>query len=287
MNVELIDYLSMSGTQDRTNEDTFAFEKGNAIVVDGATGLGEEKVFDSFGSDAAWLADFAANYLMQNTVPDSELHSVVLECINSAKFEFNQASRGKVVERYAWPSASFVFVRCRRHKLEFYGLGDCVAYFGGDERVDSFSPLEKFSSFEISWATRHIEKTGGFGSNSDLLSNPETLKDLRAMRSLQNTSQSGVWTLGLEPEASQYVVTKTINNSGISYCLLCSDGFSALVDSYGAFTPDELLNEARTSGLDFLYKELRNIEKVVDPDGKIFPRFKRSDDATAILLKIL
>jgi hypothetical protein len=35
-----------------------------------------------------------------------------------------------------------------------------------------------------------------------------------------------------------------------------------------------------------LYNEIRDIENA-DPDGRKFPRFKKSDDATAIFLKVV
>ncbi len=40
-----------------------------------------------------------------------------------------------------------------------------------------------------------------------------------------------------------------------------------------------------SDGLAGLLQELRHIEREVDPDGTRFPRFKRSDDATALLVK--
>ena len=46
------------------------------------------------------------------------------------------------------------------------------------------------------------------------------------------------------------------------------------------------MQAARTQGLVALGREVREIE-AADPDGKRFPRFKQSDDATALLLKIV
>lgn len=47
----------------------------------------------------------------------------------------------------------------------------------------------------------------------------------------------------------------------------------------------ELIDAALSSGLEPLARELRRIETEVDPDGARFPRFKQSDDATALLLR--
>ena len=46
-----------------------------------------------------------------------------------------------------------------------------------------------------------------------------------------------------------------------------------------------LISAAETKGLAALGEELRAIEEG-DPEGRRFPRFKKSDDATALLLKL-
>jgi hypothetical protein len=67
--------------------------------------------------------------------------------------------------------------------------------------------------------------------------------------------------------------------------LLASDGFSALVDLYGQMNAKDLVEAALASGLEPLARKAREIENEVDPDGKLYPRFKVSDDATALLFK--
>jgi hypothetical protein len=66
---------------------------------------------------------------------------------------------------------------------------------------------------------------------------------------------------------------------------LASDGFLALVSDYGAYSADSLMAAALDKGLAALGDELRAIE-AADPDGARFARFKKSDDATAILLRL-
>ena len=54
---------------------------------------------------------------------------------------------------------------------------------------------------------------------------------------------------------------------------------------YGRYTPHTLMARARTKGLVILADELREIEDA-DPQGHRHPRFKKSDDATAVLLRL-
>ncbi|MGI9402345.1 MAG: hypothetical protein ACR2O0_13915, partial [Rhizobiaceae bacterium] len=278
--------VSNPGSPDRANEDAGGFNDDSAFVIDGATGLGDRTYMPGEASDAAWLANLAAGYFSDRLTRDSDARNVVSGFINSAKDAFDAASDEVSMERYAWPSASFVAVSLDDDRLILSGLGDCTVYAKVAGQVDVFSPLAGYASFESDWAAEHIRKAGGLGNAKDLLSNPQTLASLRKARSLQNTPESGVWTLGLVPDAADHLASTTLKLTDTTYCLLCSDGFSALVDAYKHYTPQSLLEAARKMGLDALISELRQIEREIDPDGQRFPRFKQSDDATAILVKI-
>ncbi|MCB1459818.1 MAG: hypothetical protein KDJ48_11255, partial [Nitratireductor sp.] len=96
----------------------------------------------------------------------------------------------------------------------------------------------------------------------------------------------GVWTLGLVEEAADHVKVMEAEVRPGDMFLLMSDGFSALSEAYGCHTQTGLLQAAQEPGLAALLRELREVERVLDPDGQQFPRFKRSDDATAILGQI-
>lgn len=284
--LEIIDRISAAGSADRVNEDALGSNDHAAFVIDGATGLGEEQVMPDAGSDAAWLAGYAVTRLATELSPGRSVRTVILDCIMQAREDFLSASNGVLPARFAWPSASFIVLENTANGIQLSGLGDCVAYTALPDQTVAFSPLLGFSETEKGWASHHISKTGGFGGGSDLLSNPETLEDLRAARAMQNTAQSGVWTLGLEPKAADHLVDRRLEVSGPTHCLLCSDGFSALVDTYDAYTPATLVEVALSGGLKRLLDQLRHIERKVDPHGKLFPRFKRSDDATAMLLRL-
>ena len=283
---EIIDSISDPGSVDRTNEDAFGSNKHSAFVVDGATGLDDRQLMPNAGSDAAWLADHAIDHLTKNLTWGADIRDAVSDCIMAAKSEFESTTRRESVDRYAWPSASLALAHIDGDNLVLAGLGDCTVYAEIAGQIEVFSPLADYASFESDWASNHIRQAGGFGNKKDLLSNPETLASLRAARSLQNTSQSGVWTLGLVPDAANHLETKKLRLADPTFCLLCSDGFSALVDAYDRYNPRSLLEIARSNGLNALNQELRHIERKIDPEGHRYPRFKQSDDATAVLIKI-
>ena len=67
--------------------------------------------------------------------------------------------------------------------------------------------------------------------------------------------------------------------------MTATDGFFALVSDYDAYTTETLMQAAASKGLSALGEELRAIE-MGDPEGRRFARFKRHDDATALLLRV-
>jgi hypothetical protein len=64
-----------------------------------------------------------------------------------------------------------------------------------------------------------------------------------------------------------------------------TDGFAVLADQYGAYDQAGLVRAVTERGLQELGRELRAIE-AADAGGAKHPRFKASDDATALLLRL-
>jgi hypothetical protein len=113
---------------------------------------------------------------------------------------------------------------------------------------------------------------------------PEFLSALRRARNLVNTEKGG-WLFGPNPTAAEHVSHRRLSVAGESLVLLATDGFFALVSDYRAYDPEALLAAATSKGLPVLGHQLREIENA-DVDGARHPRFKKSDDATAVLLRI-
>jgi hypothetical protein len=109
---------------------------------------------------------------------------------------------------------------------------------------------------------------------------------LRQHRERQNTPESGVWTLGLVPEAADHLVSKRLDITGKTHAIVCSDGFSDLAVLYAAYDAASLVRTARDKGLRPMLDELRRFEREIDPEGLRYPRYKQSDDTTALLVEL-
>jgi len=112
----------------------------------------------------------------------------------------------------------------------------------------------------------------------------EYLPHLRASRNKVN-SEAGGWLFSPDPHAADHVASMHIEAPSDTLVLLSTDGFLALASDYGAYDAMGLIGAARDKGLKTLSEELRALESG-DAEGRKFSRLKKSDDATAVLLKI-
>jgi hypothetical protein len=77
--------------------------------------------------------------------------------------------------------------------------------------------------------------------------------------------------------------TGTLPSKSLQRAVLLSDGASRLVDLFELATWEELLAMLDENGPDELLRQVR-AAGAVDPEGRQWPRTKRSDDATAVYL---
>ena len=93
----------------------------------------------------------------------------------------------------------------------------------------------------------------------------------------------GYWVAAADPQAASQALTGTLPSKNLHRAVLLSDGASRLVDPFGLATWEELLALLDASGPDELVRQVRAAE-AVDPEGRQWPRTKRTDDATAVYL---
>ena len=106
----------------------------------------------------------------------------------------------------------------------------------------------------------------------------------RALRRARNRP-GGYWVAAADPQAASQALTGSLPGKTLHRAVLLSDGASRLVDPFGLATWEELLALLDESGPDELLRQVRAAE-AVDPEGRQWPRTKRSDDATAVYLDL-
>lgn len=285
--IRILDSISLPGRDDRANEDAWGANACAAFVIDGATGLGRP-ILDPDASDAAWLARMAAEVLTENVKPDSAVGAVVADICRRVRTVVDGLEGPDSPPDWALPVASFQLLHVdSRGTVVTHGLGDCrLLAADADGLIADISPLPLGRSREIESARIAIARAGGLGAMKHLGRDGETLAALRAGRAAYNRPGAEVWTLGAAAEAAAHVASATLPAGRTYQALLCSDGFAALCDLYRRRDALSLVRAAGADGLAALAAELRAIERDEDPEGTLFPRYKTSDDATAVLVEI-
>lgn len=280
MPLDLLDSLSLPGDPERPNEDAFDQAPNAAVVFDGATSLGDRLLPGP--SDAAWIASFGARRLMAHVRDGDPPKDALLHALADAEKSFAGLRRRAPVEKYEIPFASMMFVAENEKGLEALWLGDCGLIVKAPREKARFvgDGFEKKAA-ESKRAAALSAQTGV--SSTVGVNRPHILPALRAARNRMNGP--GGWAFGPDTRAAKHVDSQTVKAPPGTLLLLASDGFLALGSDYGRYDVEGLLAAVQTEGLVKLGEELRAIENR-DPEGQRFPRFKKSDDATALLLRV-
>jgi Protein phosphatase 2C len=280
MPFEILDTITLAGDALKPNDDAFAHVENAAVVLDGATSLGEPLMPGD--SDAAWIAHFGARRLMAHVRDGEQPKDALRFALSDAKKSYEALRRREPQAQWEMPFASMAFaVECEAG-FEFLWFGDCAGILRHEEgRLDVLGH---------SFVSKAREAKSAAKAASELKRAPVAEGSLQPylplLRGERNRMNSGRrWAFSPDPRAAEHVLESTVRALKGSHVLLASDGFLALVSDYAAYTPESLFEQALKKGLAALGEELRTIEEG-DPEGRKFPRFKKCDDATALLLKL-
>jgi Protein phosphatase 2C len=280
----VLDRISWPGHPDKPNEDICGVSGDWAWVIDtsifpGTTPVMHEK------SDAAWLARFADERL-SNLAPQAQDGATLLRHVmEEARTAYRAVAPAERHDDFvAWPLGAMTLVRRRGSVLDVWTFGDTTAYVRQpDGAVATLGDAPGLRDAESSLAAELMRQAGS--RPTAILDEPVFLAWLGERRVRQRRSGIPAAILSFNPDAADRLRHETAPCQDGTVILLASDGFSALVDLYRAMDAGAVMEAALTSGLEPLVKLARKIETERDPDGRLYPRFKASDDTTAILLR--
>jgi hypothetical protein len=274
-----IEAISLAGDRAKQNDDAMSFTASRAWVIDGSTDLHSEPI-SLAASDASWLASYINTRLHE---PAGNNFSDTFRKISTdAAQAFAAVANGKPYEPWASPTASVLMIKEGGAGLNGADLGDCRCFaLDVDGLAHAAGSKTNASDDEQDRARDATQRAGA----AALLRDPDTMTMLRAVRAKHNLPEHGYWVFGLQPECADHARHWTLELKRPAHVLLCTDGFSALVDRYRVYDAGSLVQAALDKGLQELGRELRAIE-TADAGAALHPRFKKSDDATALLLRL-
>jgi serine/threonine protein phosphatase PrpC len=202
--------------------------------------------------------------------------------LTDAQKSFEGLRRHAPEEKWQTPCASMMLAVPGNDGIEFLWFGDCAALIKQkDAAVMVVGETFDKRAAEAERA-RAIAREKNLSPASGL-SRPEFIGTLRAARNRINSGS--YWLFSPDARAAAHVSRRVVKVEPGATLLLATDGFLALASDYGVYSADSLMAAAMDRGLAGLGEELRAIE-AGDAGGDRFPRFKKSDDATALLLRL-
>lgn len=279
----LVESISLAGDRAKQNDDAFGQAQGVAWVIDGATDLHAAPLTGA-ASDASWFAHTLNGALHAFALPGGadeaslrgQLKSVISDLVAPW---FADITEGRAIERWQSPIASLAMAGETEAGLDLIDLGDCrIAALDANGQSWLIGGHDQAADAETQLAAQQPD------ADKPLLQRQSTLARLREMRAGANLP-GGYWTACLDPACADAARGWRLTLARPAHILLMTDGFSALADRYGAYDGAGLIGAALAKGLQEMGRELRAIE-AEDAGAAKHPRFKSSDDATAVLLRL-
>jgi hypothetical protein len=281
MKFTLLDSLTLPGNPAKPNDDAFGHVDRAGIVMDGATGLAAPLMPGD--SDAAWLSHLGVRLLMGFMRGPVAARLALNAVLNQVEYAYVTGRSRAPAATYEMPFASMMFVAETATGFEALSFGDCAALVKRPQApVEILGQAFDARAQEAAGAARLAKAKGLNPASATNL--PAFMEALRTSRNRVNTDQ-GHWLFGPDASAADHVATRHIAAPPGTVVLLMTDGFLALASDYRRYDAEGLIAAAQTKGLKILGDELRAIE-AGDPEGVVYPRFKTSDDATALLLRL-
>jgi serine/threonine protein phosphatase PrpC len=271
MAFDLIQSISIAGTHARANDDRAGAGAALAWVIDGATDLGPPGLMGSQGG-AAWCAATADRAFAG--APAGSLTATVGHVFAELASAFDADRTRDPEARWELPGAAFLAVAVAGEALHLAWLADCACLLIRGDTVERLGPQP--TAFETQEARAAIAD----GLHLEAATRPEATLD----RLRRNRARPERRVLGVEPAHAADVRYATAPIRPGDEVVLMTDGMSALVEDYG-MPAERFADLLLTEGLHGLAARLRAVE-AEDAAGTRYPRFKRSDDATALWLRI-
>ncbi|MEV0874797.1 hypothetical protein AB0932_27435 [Streptomyces sp. NPDC006682] len=264
--------VSMASAQGvgAANEDSVHASATGVVVLDGLSAPTDLPMGCVHGTP--WFVRQLGTKLI-NLIGDEDVP--LREALRRAISEVNDLHRDSCsLDQDAVPASTVVMVRERGDALDYLVLSDNVLVIDlGTAGIKAIvdKRVEEVAAEEMREALQGPTGTPEHASRVSKL--------VSVQRRLRN-KPGGYWVAATDPAAADEAITGSLELARVQQAALLTDGASRLVDAFGALTWASLLKLLRTEGPTALIARTREAERA-DPLGERWPRFKRSDDATA------
>ncbi|MDR1774354.1 MAG: hypothetical protein LBR30_05755 [Clostridioides sp.] len=262
------------------NEDIAGITPFGAWVLDGATGLNDKNLVSNT-SDARWYVHWWNDFLYQNISSDKSLKEIISLGIFKIKKDYLNRLNGKIVEKIDFPSSSIAILKFHKEKIEYFSLGDCSIFVdNGSKKIIKDDSVCKLDNLVYEKMKQISEK-----EKLNFEEIRASVQNLVISNRLKKNTPHGYWILDFDENSVEKAIHGYLDIDGKTSFLLASDGFTCSCDRYDLFSEEDMIDIARTKGIEYIFNMIRKFENE-DKNALKTPRFKIHDDASAILLNV-
>ncbi|MGF6272360.1 hypothetical protein ABIB38_000716 [Massilia sp. UYP11] len=275
----------------RNDDHVAVFDHAGAtdiLVIDGGTSVAQRDYLDPVHGDVSWFVRAFTAAVEQELAPGRSQQACVHAAIAVVCYSFDRLTRAgqatgqSAMPLHAWPIAAMTWLRIDERdgvgRAALYSLGDCKSLLrtAAGDCVD----LDPFVNPQDAVLQAEIARLRADGVIDAEQRRERMLPMLRARREFQNT-QSAPTVLCLRPVGAFQARTRRVELESGTRLLIMTDGFYRLVDPYGRYTDDALMDACLNRGLPAMLDELRTHEAVAGGTGA--RAVKAADDASAAI----
>lgn len=264
-----IEFSSLPGSADKTNEDWAGASLSTVVVLDGVTSPGGMPT--GCQHNVPWYVNHLGLRLLveSTTHPDSALRDCLAAAISSVA-EMHSGTCD--LTSPGTPMATVATLRIAEGGCDYLVLSDATLVLDMTSGVEVISDKGVSGFAAAQWEA--LRKTE-FGTPE----NSARMRDLVAEQRRYRNQPGGYWLAAADPQAAEHALTGAVPLSGLEGAAIMTDGISAMVDTYAEWTWRELLDALAQRGTEGVLAAVRDVESG-DPTAARWPRFKISDDAT-------
>jgi hypothetical protein len=263
-------FATEAGDPNKPNEDWALVSPGLAVVLDGATARTDTGCVHG----VAWFAQQLGAAIIANAaVRAANLAGCLASAIDRVASLHPQCD----LTHPGTPSAAVGIVRIVGGDLQYLVLSDiyvCLAVRGDNPRIVSDGRVSETAKQARAAAARLPIGSAEQG---------EALREMKRAELAARNKPGGYWVAANDPAAAEQAITGSMPLHEIDDLAMLTDGAARIVDPFGLTDWPDIFQVLRAQGPAALIRRVRGAE-VGDPDGRKWPRNKRSDDATILHL---
>lgn len=267
-----IAFETLSGSAERPNEDWVAATPHAVVVLDGVTA---PRVDDSgCHHSVTWYAENLGSRLLVRLLSDGV---TVQRALAEAIGDVTDLHRDTcTVTGAGVPAAAVAILRRRGEVFDYLVLADAAVVIDADGDVITICDTRVENA-----APEALART-----REDPIGSPEhraKVAEMSVEQLKRRNVAGGYWVAAADREAADNAYVGEIPVEKVRRVAIFTDGASRAVDTFHEMDWPTCLDYLQEHGPRGLIQRVRQIEED-DPEGRKWPRFKKSDDATVAIV---